>query len=188
MANKNTTTKRTRGESTNNVIRDILKKYYVSTKVFEEFVNFLSRSLNYEMPEMDIQAEKALKGKWEPWEIFDLTPFYKQYSNEATYNITNPDTPKPHGLSFDSLNRLRVLFLKEIPAKEILDNFNISYPTLKNRIDHFFIVKMKNEGKAHVKYYTPKPDVFTALVNYYALEKNLKDNWNYFKQIYDLFK
>ena len=142
MANKNTTTKRTRGESTNNVIRDILKKYYVSTKVFEEFVNFLSRSLNYEIPEIDIQAEKALKGKWEPWEIFDLTPFYKQYSNEATYNITNPDTPKPHGLSFDSLNRLRVLFLKEIPAKEILDNFNISYPTLKNRIDHFFIVKM----------------------------------------------
>ena len=74
------------------------------------------------------------------------------------------------------MNRLRVLFLKEIPVKELIDKFNISYPTLKKRVDPFFTVKTKNEGKAHVKYYIPKIEVFIALVNYYALEKSLKDN------------
>lgn len=187
MINKNTT-KRTKGKSTNNIIRDILKKYYVSTQVFDEFVKFLSNSLNYNLPEMDLQAKRALKWEWEPWEVFDLTPFYKQYSNAAAHNIINPDQEKPNWLSLDTFNRLKVFMQKEIPAKEILDNFDISYPTLKKRLDPFFDVKTKNKGKAHIKYYTPKVDVFIALVNYYALENWLHDNWNYFKQIYDLFK
>ena len=180
--------KRTKGKSTTGIIREILKKYYVSTKVFQEFVDFLSASLNYDLPEIEAQGERALKWKWEPWESFDLTSFYEKHASEANHNLINPDTPIKNGLSFDSMNRLRVLFLKEIPVKDIIDNFNISYPTLKKRVDPLFTVKTKNEGKAHVKYYIPKIEVFIALVNYYALEKSLKDNWNYFKQIYDIFK
>lgn len=180
--------KRTKGKSTTTIIRNILKKYYVSTKVFEEFVSFFSASLNYDLPEINIQWEKALKWEWEPWEIFDLTPFYKQYSNDASHNFLHPDIPIKNWLSFDTMNRLRVFSLKEIPAKEIMDKFTISYPTLKKRVDPLFIVKTKNEGKAHIKYYTPKIEVFIALVYYYVLEKGLKDNWNYFNQIYNIFK
>lgn len=188
LVNKNMIEKRTKGKSTTGIIREILKKYYVSTRVFQEFVDFLSASLNYDIPEIDAQGEKALKWKWEPRESFDLTPFYEKHASKANHNLINPDTPIKNGLSFDSMNRLRVLFLKEIPVKDIIDNFNISYPTLKKRVDPLFTVKTKNEGKAHVKYYMPKIEVFIALVNYYALEKSLKDNWNYFKQIYDIFK
>ena len=61
LVNKNMIEKRTKGKSTTGIIREILKKYYVSTRVFQEFVDFLSASLNYDIPEIDAQGEKALK-------------------------------------------------------------------------------------------------------------------------------
>lgn len=179
--------KNTRWSSVDRIIRKILLDYYTSSKSWEVQQKFVEQTFSFNDASLTQQINDWLEWKVEPWTKLNLNWLAEWYTENYFHDLIDLEHPIEWNIDVASFYQIARLFQIGIPVKEIKDKYEISYETIKNRVEPFFNVKIINNGKAHSKYFFLKPEVYSALSYYLAIDKHFKKEWDYYRKIYKLF-
>lgn len=193
--------KRTRWKYTNDSIRQILIDFYVKSPAFNIMQDFWNSLQTFDDPEYNKKLERLFNENPQPliqdW-IFNNEETKKinfsafvtnELVNKLAKSMENPMWASKWDLTQDSFANLNYRIRNtKWSLTEVKNKYNLSYPTLHNRLPLFFEIKTETKWKTHFKYLYPKRDVFMALLRYYTERKIYKNGKNIYLEIVDLFK
>lgn len=194
--------KRTRWETTNNAIRQLLIDFYVKSPVFDIIQEFSESVKTFDDPNFNKRSKRKYDEnpinilpdnnlfKQEDTDRINLAWFVVNSILEKTMNaIENPLWKWKWDLTWDSFNALEYREKNtKRPLQDVKKKYNLSYPTLHDRLPLFFDIKIDPKWRTHYKYLCPKKDVFMALSRYYTERKIYRWKKNVYLEIVDLFK
>ena len=181
-------TKRTRWTSTNKIIRKILIDYYMSSSAQSQRQEFISYALTIGDSSLNSQYKAWVEWKLPKWTPLNLNSMTEQEFQTVLHSCFDPENPIKWQVDVSSLHKLSRMFAKPIYLKEIKDKYKLSYETINNRVKPFFHEDFIQNWKIRSKVFYLKPEVYSALSTYFALEEEFKKEWDYFRKIYKLFQ
>ncbi len=194
-------TKRTRWKATNDSIRQLLIDFYVNSPVFSILQDFWSSLQTFDDPEYNKKLERLYKEN--PQQLIPEWVFSDNDTNKINFSafttnnlvnklvesINNPMWAWKWDLTYDSFANLNYWFKNtKWSLAEVKNKYDLSYPTLHDRLPLFFDIKTISKWKSHFKYLYPKKDVLMALSRYYTERKIYRNGKNIYLEIVNLFR
>lgn len=173
---------RTKGKDTDRVIAKILLDIYKDNVLFDKLSDILKLINSDSNPLLNV-FEKYVETD-EDWNKFVDQNLLNQDQWSEASDMMSIILGKFNG---NDVMDISSFTHQEITIKDITDNYDISRPTIDDRLPKYFNTKKRKAGKTYKTIFIPRLDILISIVLFFFLKKQDDKRGNDIIDLYKIF-